>query len=71
MNDNAFDKYLDSNELIAWDCVKVVILNFLEKHRVQNYHILVDDIIVFENIGVNMSLKIFYTILNSLKSSLI
>lgn len=45
--------------------LKVVILHFLENHRVENYHILVDDMMTaFENIDVNISQNPVFTLLS-------
>lgn len=61
MKSNIFEDALSNEEAVAWDSIKAVINNFLGKHRAENYHILVVDMLdSFESLGVHMSLKIHF-----------
>lgn len=54
-----FESKLSGNEKRAWDCIKNVCRNFLGAKKAQNYHQIVDEMILaLKDINCNMSLKI-------------
>lgn len=61
MRDDDFNKSLDPRELFSWNCVKDVITHVLGGHRSPNWRIYVNNMLrAFENINVNMSLKVHF-----------
>lgn len=59
MKDDRFVECLNEEQAIAWDAVKAVIHGFLCKNRVENYQVLIDNMMTsFEAMDVHMSLKI-------------
>lgn len=61
MKDQRFEQCLMDEEGVAWDNVKAVINGVLGVHRVNGWHILVEEMLQsFEKIGVNMSLKVHF-----------
>lgn len=61
MKDQRFEACLSDLELVAWDCVKVVIENVLGIHRDENWRIHIENMLdAFHNINVRMSLKIHF-----------
>lgn len=56
-----FDDRLSESELIAWDCIKAVIVNCLGVHRSANFRVYINDMLqAFETLQVHMSLKIHF-----------
>lgn len=58
---NLFEASLSEIEKEAFNCIKLVVQNFLGNRRAPNYEELVGNMIrAFKNMGVNMSLKIHF-----------
>lgn len=56
-----FDHSLSIDHQIAWDLMKAVFQGFLGKSRVEDYRVLINDLMdALDNIKVNMSLKIHF-----------
>lgn len=61
MKDDGFFELLGDEERVAWDCTKAVIENCLGIHRSENYRYFIEEMLIaFDNINVNMSLKIHF-----------
>lgn len=61
MGDVEFENDLEEGETIAWDNLKAVIEFVLGVQRSDHWRLVVDNMLQsFENIGVNMSLKIHF-----------
>lgn len=61
MRSDEFCERLSEQHLIAWDLTKAVFEGFLGKKRVENYRVIIEDLMEsFNTIGVKMSLKIHF-----------
>lgn len=61
MDSEEFSNLLPEMHLVAWDLIKAVVGGFLGKNRVENYRIIINDMLdAFNTINVRMSLKIHF-----------
>lgn len=63
ISDSDFDNYLTELELLAWNCLKAVIENCMGVHRVENWQMLINEMLrAFDYINVQVSLKVHFMI---------
>lgn len=61
MADSKFDTLLSEKERAAWNSFKIVVKNFLGNNKSENYKAIVTDLLKkYQQMGVNMSLKIHF-----------
>lgn len=61
MRSEEFFQSLSVDHAIAWDLMTAVFRSFLGKSRVENYRVLINDLMdAFNTLHVNMSLKVHF-----------